>query len=102
VLDDAQQQLLLRLSPAPFDNDRGAWGSRGALLPIRKSAYLGAYPQHQLARIYLLAGQLEKALDELEPLLEIPCHLSPGWLRIDPTFAPLRGNPRFEKLAQGS
>ncbi len=24
--------------------------------------------------------------------------LSPGWLKIDPTFGPLRGNPRFERL----
>ena len=27
-----------------------------------------------------------------------PCYLSPGWLRIDPTFASLEGNPRVEKL----
>ena len=26
LLDDAQQQLLLRLSPSAFDNDRGTWG----------------------------------------------------------------------------
>jgi hypothetical protein len=31
----------------------------------------------------------------------MPYHLSPGWLRIDPAFAPLKGNPRFEKLAAG-
>jgi len=29
----------------------------------------------------------------------MPYYLSPGWLRIDPTFAPLKGNPRFERLA---
>ena len=23
---------------------------------------------------------------------------SPGWLRIDPNFAPLKGNPHFERL----
>jgi hypothetical protein len=52
-------------------------------------------------RIYLLAGEPEKALDQLEPLLKMPYFLSPGWLRIDPTFAPLRGNTRFERLVAG-
>ena len=61
----------------------------------------GKYFQHQLARIYILTGEPEKALDRLEPLLKKPYYLSPGWLRIDPTFAPLRGNPRFERLAGG-
>ncbi len=72
-----------------------------ALWPISRDAYLGAYIQHQLVRIYLLVGEPEKALDQLEPLLRMPYYLSPGWLRIDPTFAPLKGNPRFEKLVAG-
>lgn len=32
-----------------------------------------------------------QALDQLAPLLEIPYYLSPGWLRIDPPFASLKG-----------
>jgi hypothetical protein len=51
-----------------------------------------------LARIYLLAGKPEKALDQLEPLLKIAYYLSPGRLWIDPNFAPLKGHPRFERL----
>jgi Flp pilus assembly protein TadD len=74
-------------------------GERGvALQPISKDGYGGAYNQHQLARIYVLVGEPEKALDQLEPLLRIPYYLSSGWLKIDPNFAPLRGNPRFERL----
>ena len=72
-----------------------------ALWPISRDAYQGAYIQHQLVRLYLLVGEPEKALDRLEPLLKMPYYLSAGWLRIDPTFAPLKGNARFEKLVAG-
>jgi serine/threonine protein kinase/tetratricopeptide (TPR) repeat protein len=73
-----------------------------AAWPISKDAHIGAYFQHLLARIYILAGEPDKALDRLEPLLKMPYWLSPGFLRIDPTFDPLRGNPRFERLVKGT
>ena len=77
-------------------------GERGVVLdPMAKDARDGPYYQHQLVRIYMLVGEPEKALDELEPLLEIPYFLSPGWLKIDPNFDPLRSNPRFQKLVAG-
>ena len=48
-------------------------GQRGvALLPVAADAQAGPYTQHQLARIYILLGEPEKALDQLEPLLRIP------------------------------
>ena len=49
-----------------------------------------------------MAGEPEQALDQLEGLLKIPYYLSPGWLRIDPTFDPLRKHPRFRQLVEGS
>jgi hypothetical protein len=73
-----------------------------ALAPISRDAFFGPYIQHQLVRIYILVGEPERALDQLEPLLKVPYYLSPGWLKIDPNFAPLRGNPRFERLVKGS
>ncbi len=163
VFDEEQRELLRRLTPSAFDDDRGAWalclaqadalkgdsenarahaeearkayeeqlratpndagrrvalglalaylgrkeeaireGQRAVTLaPIAKEAVTAPYYQHQLARIYILTGEPEKALDQLEPLLKIPFYLSPGWLRIDPNFDPLRGNPRFQKLVAG-
>ena len=70
------------------------------LLPLSRHAYGGTYLQHQLARIYLLTGEPERALDVLEPLLRVPYLLSSGWLRVDPTFDALRGNPRFQRLLE--
>jgi TolB-like protein/tRNA A-37 threonylcarbamoyl transferase component Bud32 len=163
VLDDAQQQLLLRLTPSAFDNDRGAWatvlmqvyelrgdhararayadsawqetreqiraapddgqrrviaglqlaymgrkaeaiaeGQRGlALNPLSRDHVNGPYYQHLMARIYLMVGEPERALDMLEPLLKVPYYLSPGWLKVDPTFASLKGNPRYDRLLRG-
>jgi serine/threonine-protein kinase len=71
------------------------------LLPSSRDAFLGPYVEHQLARIYILAGEPEKALDRLEPLLKMPYTLSRGWLAVDPTFDPLRKHPRFQRLIEG-
>src|SRR5262249_12760740 len=68
------------------------------LLPVSGNAFSGPYYLHQLARIYILVGEPEKALDRLEELLKTPYFVSPGWLKVDPTFDPLRKNPRFQKL----
>ena len=70
-----------------------------------KAAGLAAAPAWQLsyiefllARVYLLRGQPEEALDQLEELLKSPSMITRGWVKIDPNVAPLRGHPRSERL----
>jgi serine/threonine-protein kinase len=100
--NDAQRHVFrgLALAYAGRKAEAIAEGERAvALVPPEKDALQNAYFVHVLARIYLLTGENEKALDLLAQLLARPYYLSPGWLRVDPTFAPLKGNPRFERLA---
>jgi serine/threonine-protein kinase len=102
--EDAQTRALYGLTLAYLNRkaDAKREGERAvALAPLTSQAAYGAYVRHQLVRIYLLLGEPEKALDQLEPLLKIPYYLSPGWLKIDPTFASLHGHPRFKRLIVG-
>ena len=99
--DDPQRNVMYGLILAYLGRkaEAIAAGERGVgLLPITRDAQNGPYYMHQLARIYAMVGEPEKAIDALEQLLRMPYYLSPGWLRIDPTFAMLKGNPRYERL----
>ena len=69
-----------------------------ALMPLSRDARVGVVYLHDLARIYTMAKQPERAIDVLDTLVSHPGYLSPGWIRIDPGFAALRGNPRFDRL----
>jgi serine/threonine-protein kinase len=68
------------------------------LLPISREARRGYFRLVDLARIYTMVGEHNSAVDRLQSLLSTPGHLTPAWLRIDPTWDPLRGHPRFERL----
>jgi serine/threonine-protein kinase len=68
------------------------------LLPIEKDAYFGPYLQLHLARVHMMVGSKDKAVELLKPLVEVPNNLSKAWLRVDPTFDPLRSHPRFQAL----
>ena len=103
--NDAQRHVLYGLTLAYLGRKADAIreGELGvSLQPLSKDAYNGAYFQHQLARIYIVVGEYDKALDQLEPLLKIPYYLSPGWLKIDPNFDPIRNHPRFKRLVAGA
>ncbi|MEP6687773.1 MAG: protein kinase [Gemmatimonadales bacterium] len=115
--DSAARQLRRQLGAAPRDAalhaDLGialayagrrpeavAEGERAVeLMPVARDFSVGSDMRFALARILVRAGDRERALDLLEPLTRPPYYLSPAWLRIDPSLAPLRGDPRFERLA---
>jgi hypothetical protein len=65
---------------------------------VSRDALFGPTALFALAEIYVRTGDYDAALDQLEYLLSIPSPVSIPLLRVDPLYAPLRGNPRFERL----
>jgi eukaryotic-like serine/threonine-protein kinase len=160
ALDKPDRDLVLTLSPAAFDDDRGEWEFvraelywlAGDTVPARRNAdsaritletqlratpgdnyrhlylglalaYLGQraaavregerelalilasgdgyripYARQVMAQIHLAVGDHPRALEQLDSLLAKPYLVSPAWLKADPIWAPLHGEPRFERL----
>ncbi|MHC4462551.1 MAG: hypothetical protein ACYS30_14125 [Planctomycetota bacterium] len=70
------------------------------LLPVTKEAWRGLFKVEALARIYVMVGEFDAAIDQIEFLLSLPGELSIPLLRLDPAWAPLRDHPRFKKLLE--
>ncbi len=68
------------------------------LLPVSKDADRGVSRLEDLARIYVMVGEYEKALEKIEFLLSIPGRLSTNLLQLDPVWIPLENNPKFIEL----
>jgi TolB-like protein/Flp pilus assembly protein TadD len=70
--------------------------------PVSQDALGGAGYRELLARMLVRTGEAEAAVDQLAYLLSVPSSTSVAFLRIDPAFAPLRSNPRFQRLLGGA
>jgi tetratricopeptide (TPR) repeat protein len=68
------------------------------LLPVTRDALDGVLYRANLARVLARVGQPADALEHLEFLLSIPGPLSSASLRVDPLWAPLKNDPRFQRL----
>jgi tetratricopeptide (TPR) repeat protein len=70
------------------------------LLPVSKEFWRGNLRVKDLAQVYVMVGEYDKAFDQIDYLLSVPSELSVPLLKLDPVWAPLRAHPRFQKLVK--
>jgi TolB-like protein/tRNA A-37 threonylcarbamoyl transferase component Bud32/Tfp pilus assembly protein PilF len=64
-----------------------------------RDAVEGLQIRRWLAVTYMLVGRKSDAIAILREMLQRPCMLGPGELRLDPTWDSLRSDPAFQQLA---
>jgi hypothetical protein len=77
----------------------------GRLLPndsdvLFQCAALARAALGAVAQTYAMLGDADAAFPLLEHLLSTPAGLTPSLLKLDPTWDPLRNDPRFQKLVR--
>ncbi|MDQ6765730.1 MAG: hypothetical protein M3Z22_06480, partial [Verrucomicrobiota bacterium] len=92
----AMAQAALGEKEAAVNNGRRAV----ELLPTNKDAVNGPLLLGYLAIIYAWTGETDLALARLEDATNVPSFWSYGNLRLHPYWAPLRSDPRFEKILE--
>jgi TolB-like protein/DNA-binding SARP family transcriptional activator len=91
--------LGLALAGLEHGDDAVREGERAvALLPYPAGGSESTLMPANLARIHVLLGDREKAIDVLIGVFSRPGPLSAAWLRVDPFWDPLRSSPRFPRL----
>ncbi|MCR4340051.1 MAG: protein kinase [Gemmatimonadaceae bacterium] len=99
--DEAEFYAQRGLARAMVGNGRDALADSDRALelrPLAKDALVGADVRYYRALILIVLGRHDEAIPILEQLLSVPSTVHRNVLRLDPTFARLRGNPRFQRL----
>ena len=81
-------------------NDEALYEGKKAtdLLPLSKDAAYGISYAEDLARIYILIGDEDSALDQIEMLFNIHSWMSVNWIKMCPLYDQLDHNSRFQDL----
>lgn len=101
--DDAKSVAMLGLVHAALGDKREAfYHARRAvgLLSISRDTFDGPLIAACLAAVYARLGEADLAITELETLVGLPNGPTPGTLRVEPEWDPLRQDPRFQKLCE--
>jgi len=70
------------------------------ILPLSKEFMTGTFRARDLARVYTMVGEYDKAFDVIEKLLPLTGEISVPFLRLDPVWAPLLTRPRFKRIGE--
>jgi tetratricopeptide (TPR) repeat protein len=70
------------------------------IMPVSRDAMTGVDIRNDRSIIYVITGDYDRAIRELEYLLSVPSAFSPTILRLHPGFDPLRDDPRFKRLVE--
>jgi serine/threonine-protein kinase len=97
--DEPNNQMALGVALAFLGQKAEAMRAGERAVAMRgEDGFQGPGLRHNLARIYQMVGEPVKAIEQLERLARVPYLVSAGWLRADPSIAPLRSHPRFQRL----
>jgi TolB-like protein/tetratricopeptide (TPR) repeat protein len=79
-------------------------GQKGmALQPTSEDPFEGPEREEEMAAIYAALGNADEAIPILKRWIHVPSatSITPGALRIDPDWDPIRNDPRFQQLLAG-
>ena len=79
-------------------------GQKGmALQPTSEDPFEGPQREEDMATIYAALGNADEAIPILKRWIQVPSatSITPGALRIDPDWDPIRNDPRFQQLLAG-
>jgi eukaryotic-like serine/threonine-protein kinase len=97
---EREQVMVLRAFALAYagQSERAIAEAERALALERQVGVRNAYLPFIFARVYVLAGRPEPAIEQLEEALRRRDLYTRAWFKIDATFRPLRNHPRFRQL----